>query len=167
MSAPKRIQLSRAKGWRKPEGAVVVSRPSKWGNPFLVVASEGPMWFVRWPDEFDTNHASDRAVVVQRVVALFGALIEGRIKGLPVYVPTRGEIRDELAGRDLACWCPLDQPCHADVLLEIANSEGLPMSAPMSPERDHRNCVQEFCCEHRCVCGFECYYDYQEEDGDV
>ena len=27
----------------------------------------------------------------------------------------------ELRGRDLACWCPLDQPCHADVLLELAN----------------------------------------------
>jgi hypothetical protein len=30
---------------------------------------------------------------------------------------------DELRGRDLACWCPLDEPCHADVLLEIANAE--------------------------------------------
>ena len=34
MTEPKRIQLSRTKGWRKPEGAVVVSRPTKWGNPF-------------------------------------------------------------------------------------------------------------------------------------
>lgn len=34
---------------------------------------------------------------------------------------TTDDIRAELAGRDLACWCPLDQPCHADVLLEIAN----------------------------------------------
>ncbi|MGE2733815.1 DUF4326 domain-containing protein [Mycolicibacterium vaccae] len=31
------------------------------------------------------------------------------------------EIRHELAGRDLACWCPLDDPCHADVLLDLAN----------------------------------------------
>lgn len=31
-------------------------------------------------------------------------------------------IKQELRGKDLACWCPLDQPCHADVLLEIANS---------------------------------------------
>ena len=30
-------------------------------------------------------------------------------------------VREELAGRNLACWCPLDQPCHADVLLELAN----------------------------------------------
>lgn len=28
----------------------------------------------------------------------------------------------ELCGRDLACWCPSDQPCHADVLLELANA---------------------------------------------
>lgn len=31
------------------------------------------------------------------------------------------DVQRELRGRDLACWCPLDQPCHADVLLEIAN----------------------------------------------
>lgn len=31
--------------------------------------------------------------------------------------------RRELRGKNLACWCPLDQPCHADVLLEIANEE--------------------------------------------
>ena len=32
-------------------------------------------------------------------------------------------IRNELAGLDLACWCPLDQPCHADILLDIANTD--------------------------------------------
>jgi hypothetical protein len=31
-------------------------------------------------------------------------------------------LRRDLAGKDLACWCPLGQPCHADVLLELANS---------------------------------------------
>ncbi|MBM4480356.1 DUF4326 domain-containing protein [Rhodococcus hoagii] len=47
-----------------------------------------------------------------------------RHPGDPLYegTPTYHEIRAELAGRDLACWCPLDQPCHADVLLEIANA---------------------------------------------
>ncbi len=34
---------------------------------------------------------------------------------------TEDDVRRELAGRDLACWCPLDGPCHADVLLEVAN----------------------------------------------
>ncbi len=36
--------------------------------------------------------------------------------------PPLEEIRAELRGKDLACWCPLDGPCHADVLLEIANA---------------------------------------------
>lgn len=31
-------------------------------------------------------------------------------------------IAHELAGKNLACWCALDEPCHADILLEIANS---------------------------------------------
>jgi hypothetical protein len=34
---------------------------------------------------------------------------------------TPADIRTGLAGRTLACWCPLDQPCHADVLLLLAN----------------------------------------------
>lgn len=36
-------------------------------------------------------------------------------------VPTVPEIREHLAGADLACWCRLDETCHADVLLEVAN----------------------------------------------
>ncbi|WP_019732123.1 DUF4326 domain-containing protein [Mycobacterium avium] len=36
---------------------------------------------------------------------------------------TTDDVVDELAGHDLACWCPPDQPCHADVLLELANQE--------------------------------------------
>jgi hypothetical protein len=46
-----------------------------------------------------------------------------RRTGIWAKYPTLAEIRRELRGRDLACWCPLDQPCHADVLLEIVNSE--------------------------------------------
>ncbi len=30
---------------------------------------------------------------------------------------------DQLRGKDLVCWCPLDKPCHADVLLRLANEE--------------------------------------------
>ena len=39
---------------------------------------------------------------------------------------TIDEVRRELSGKNLACWCPLNEPCHADVLLEVANA----------PERD-------------------------------
>jgi hypothetical protein len=40
---------------------------------------------------------------------------------VPNFYPTLAEIRAQLTGRDLCCWCPLGRPCHADVLLEIAN----------------------------------------------
>ena len=92
---PKRIQLSRRKGYRKPEGAVVVARPTKWGNPFLV--GEG----------------------MTRAEAVW--LYEAWMTGSPIDPLVPKPDPSELRGKDLACWCPLDQPCHADVLLKLAN----------------------------------------------
>ena len=117
---PHRIQLRRTKGWRKPEGAVVVARPSKWGNPYKVTPFEGG-WSV---DDYYEHHGvfEDERSARARAVELFEQYIQ--IFGL-YEIPL-----DELAalhGRDLACWCPLmDEhgdhvPCHADVLLEVAN----------------------------------------------
>ncbi|HOD84736.1 MAG: hypothetical protein BWX88_05095 [Planctomycetes bacterium ADurb.Bin126] len=96
MTTPRRIQLSRRKGWRLPADTVVVARPSRWGNPFRV----GP----------DMPRVS--------AVAAFRFHLSDR-PGLIPY--TKADVREHLRGKDLACWCPLDQPCHADVLLEIAN----------------------------------------------
>lgn len=90
---PKRIRLSRRSGWRKPETAIVVARPSRWGNPFTV-------------EEYGRTGAIDK----------YRTWIEGRIHDGHANLT-------ELTGRDLACWCPLDEPCHADVLLELANRE--------------------------------------------
>lgn len=89
---PKRIQRKRTKGWKMPEGAVYVGRPTKWGNPFRI---------------------TDQSTA-QRTVELFRELVERG--GWWAVNPKR-----HLRGKDLLCWCPLDQPCHADVLLEIAN----------------------------------------------
>jgi Domain of unknown function (DUF4326) len=107
---PERIQLSRKAGWRKPEGAVVVSRPSKWGNPY-----EG-----------------DRFAAVELFTVMLNMLRAGfplaDDAGDALTYPSDAEIRAELAGRDLACWCMLpDEPgepdvCHAAVLLAIANA---------------------------------------------
>ena len=107
MTAPQRIQLRRAKGWRKPEGAVVVARPSKWGNPF-VVRPDGPD---AWTVEGVVEHVSRGTARGCAVQAYRHALVRGELD------VTVGYARDALAGRDLACWCPLGQPCHADVLL--------------------------------------------------
>lgn len=97
---PKRIRLERSKGWRKPAGAVVVARPTKWGNP--------------WHIGLDMTRA--------RAVELHARWIKGEMGD------ELAEQRDrllgslgELRGRELACWCPLDGPCHADTLIEIAN----------------------------------------------
>lgn len=113
---PQRIQRKRIKGWRMPEGAVYVGRPSKWGNPYRW--SEYPA--VRWDmdGEPHRNSKGDRqrwSVTDYRFQFL--AEVHGHKDA-----PTREEIRRELAGKDLACWCALGDPCHADVLLEIANA---------------------------------------------
>lgn len=152
---PRRIQLRRTKGWLKPEGAIVVARPSKWGNPFryrtpygLVrfgprhesrfgrswdyegrISADGSrhdMWFAA--DDVVETHV--RYASRSELVEMFRLTLVAPTPGMRMAYPsnfghlakvTSDEIRTELAGHDLCCWCPLDQPCHADVLLELAN----------------------------------------------
>lgn len=75
-----------------PEGAVYVGRPGKWGNPFN-----------------ERSFGRTKAV-------------DGYRSHLKLQLKIGRLDPEELRGKDLACWCPLDQPCHADVLLELANS---------------------------------------------
>ena len=111
---PKRIQRRRTKGWRKPEGAVYVGRGTKWGNPWRVVKLvEGP-WCIVEPDGRRIKFLNMEDAV-RTAVSWFNEAIPNGWEGVPDY----DEIRSELAGKDLMCWCPLGQPCHADVLLEI------------------------------------------------
>lgn len=101
-----RIQRRRTKGWRMPEGAVYVGRPTKWGNPF--------------------TGNGDRALAVARYREWLGEARQIEVCAPTGYIyvqPRVGEILT-LADLDLACWCPLDQPCHGDVLLELANGGG-------------------------------------------
>lgn len=105
---PIRVQLSRKKGWRKPEGAVVVSRPSKWGNPYKLDAYPSGMTL------------DDRRV---HALDCFRRLLLGQIEQPAVSLAfTVDDVKRELAGKDLCCWCSLSKGCHADILLEIANS---------------------------------------------
>ena len=110
MTAPKRIQRKRSKGWRMPEGAVYVGRPSKWGNPFKA----GSVMFLTGLKAGERADTGD-------VVRMYRNALTGKS---PAAASARERVQRELAGKDLACWCPLDQPCHADVLLEIANGDG-------------------------------------------
>ncbi|MFY0638690.1 DUF4326 domain-containing protein [Maricaulis maris] len=102
MPSPRRIRLRRTKGFRKPPAAITVTRATRWGNPYLVA-------------EWGRHKA----------VALFReAFIErGEIVG-PKGLVTVEEIRAQLKGKDLCCYCNEADPCHAEVLLWVANSTG-------------------------------------------
>lgn len=124
--SPARIQRRRTKGWRKPEGAVIVTRPSRFGNPFTFAMA----YELGYADHGDTETAR------RAVLGAFRSWLAGNrlmwqseegdtarqrlLDGLP-----------ELRGKDLACYCPLPEPgqpdhCHATVLLELANREETP-----------------------------------------
>lgn len=107
MTAPVRIRLSRAKGWRMPPNTVKVDRTTRWGNPFKVGDLHCPN--------------------AEEAVRMFRARLPGGKLFRPAHPESHmGQIAanlNELRGKNLACWCPLDAPCHADVLLELANRE--------------------------------------------
>lgn len=128
-SKPQRIQLSRRKGWRMPPNTVKVSRPSAFGNPWIV-GNPGAVMMdgTRIRIGFDlTAHGA-----VLRFKAWlngeFGATAgsyESPQWGFVMVPPGRAEIMKNLTGlrgKNLACWCKPGEPCHADVLLELANS---------------------------------------------
>ena len=106
---PKRIQLRRTKGWKKPEGAIVVSRPSKWGNPAVFGGAR--------VSEAEGTRVTESIKDAQTAVGFFRDMLTYPIRPYP----SHAEIRAELRGKDLCCWCPVNAPCHADVLIEIAN----------------------------------------------
>ena len=110
---PRRIQLRRAKGWRRPEGAVNCARPGHWGNPFRVGVDGTAAECVADYVELLCGPA-DAVILVDGV-----SIVEQRAYRAWVLSHI-----DELRGRDLACWCRPGQPCHADVLLRLANASG-------------------------------------------
>lgn len=107
---PVRIQRKRTKGWKMPANTVYVGRPTKWGNPFIVDAERGQHApyndFTKNVDLWKDWPCKDRATAV----AAYRAMIGRRLSKTDI---------QELRGKNLACFCPLDQPCHADVLLEV------------------------------------------------
>lgn len=105
---PDRIRLSRRKGWRLPENAMSVARPGPFGNPF-VVGRDGT--------------SAECVTLYRHMLAGYFALTSGPT--IEAQRQARQTVLDrlpELRGKPLACWCSLDGPCHADVLLELANA---------------------------------------------
>ena len=103
---PERIQLSRRKGWRIPPGTVKVDRSTKWGNPWTVEKAR------------EAGYAGTDGQLRAMCAGMFRNAL---LRDLPAVAQVRATLH-ELRGKNLACWCPLDGPCHADVLLELANS---------------------------------------------
>lgn len=105
---PKRIQRRRARGWKLPDGAVCVTRPGPWGNPFVV----------------------GRDGTAEECTRLYATLLAGSIclsvkATIEEQRAARAHVLDhghELRGRDLACWCSEKaQWCHANVLMAVVN----------------------------------------------
>jgi hypothetical protein len=95
MPTPHRLQLSRRRGSRLAEDAIVVARPTKWGNPYK-------------PGKLTRAEA---------VAKYRRDLLAGKLN------VSIEDAQRELKGRNLACWCSLDGPCHAEVLIEFANKK--------------------------------------------
>jgi hypothetical protein len=110
IETPRRIQLTRIKGSRLPANTVKVDRSTRWGNPFHTHGDGYPM---------------DRAAAVaafEHHLTTSGAFLTGA--RFPV--TTLADIRTQLRGKNLACWCPLPDLgeadlCHGAVLLRLAN----------------------------------------------
>ena len=107
---PIRVQLSRKKGARLPPNTVNVARPTKWGNPY-VVGIDG-----------DAAHciAEYRRMLIGEPMVSWPKDPQAAEAALH-FAPGDFDAQEELRGKNLACWCKLSDPCHADVLLELAN----------------------------------------------
>lgn len=118
---PTRVQRRRDKGWRAPAGARYVGRGSKWGNPYKVVEKSGG-----WHVEHDMGGGIGTFLDVGEARRLAVRSFEAHLERNP---DLAADVRQDLAGRDLMCFCPLTDrghvvPCHADTLLILANTPG-------------------------------------------
>jgi hypothetical protein len=143
---PVRMRLSRAKGFDLQKASLAlnglpaakVTRPGKWGNPFNFASSDNCWNALALGCRGDAKGRREAAVKAfrqwvddprGRVKEIeFGVVMEAKGKTMQLgpraqagIAPSHEEIREALGGKNLACFCPPDQPCHAGVLLEIAN----------------------------------------------
>ena len=112
MSAPRRIQLKRTKGWRLPEGTINVARPGRYGNPYRI----GQLH----QRQDDHNNWTLGKLTRHEAVELFRQDIEAALSGGTIDLRVV-EMLAELRGHDVACWCGENEECHGDVWLEVAN----------------------------------------------
>jgi hypothetical protein len=96
---PERIQRKRTAGWRMPANTISVTRPGKYGNPYCdadgcAAPEDCVRYFREWLERIRFSEPKMFAEYIQ-----------------------------PLRGKNLACWCKVGAPCHADILLEVANGD--------------------------------------------
>lgn len=112
LAPPVRVQRKRSAGWQAPPNTIYVGRPTKWGNPWRIGRAACACRSVG-----ECTHNNFRCVTAAEAVEAYRFwLAEGHTS------QRRAEKLDPLRGKNLSCWCRLDQPCHADVLLALANT---------------------------------------------
>jgi len=128
LSKPIRIQIKRTKGFnlqaQSPDGRPVVSvcRPWKWGNP-ISVEKAGNGLYKNYPFKVVEKH-KDSYIHHVFLCKSYKEAIDLLFTKYSFFTDkNKDTIKTELKGKHLACWCPLGSPCHADVLLQIANEE--------------------------------------------
>lgn len=119
MTKPIRIQLSRRKGWRMPPNTVKVCRPGRHGNPWKIrQLSPSGRWVVEGPRAPMFGHMCGNEEGARLLaVKLHRESFDG-----PNGDQLRKQAQDDLRGKNVACFCGLNVPCHGDTLLEIANA---------------------------------------------
>lgn len=112
----KRVQRKRSKGWKLPDNTVCVDRSSRWGNPFKVGQQYGDL---PWPilDKLMRRRYIDQSALMDNsaVTEAFRIYLACTNEGMQLLE----KAKKQLAGKDLACWCKLDQCCHADVYIDL------------------------------------------------
>jgi len=111
--SPVRIQRSRQKGFKTPENTIYVGRPTKWGNPFKVIG-EKDIWFVVEENDNPICSFVTEKEALDCCVEMYKEYIshEHNLGIVNIF---------DLKGKNLSCFCSLSKPCHADILLKIAN----------------------------------------------
>lgn len=99
---PHRIQRKRTKGWKMPPNTVCVTRGTPYGNPFRV------------------GGGVSASEAVQRYAIHMASYFSWVLKQ-PGGAQQLEDFLAPIRGKNLACYCKPDEPCHADVLLKLAN----------------------------------------------
>lgn len=118
----KRVQRKRTKGWRMPENTIYVGRGSEWGNPFTI----GKIYYASNMIEAAMIANGDKSLL-DKLLKGNGLLIKDRELSLKLFrnlaLCFERKKYAPLAGKNLACWCSLSDPCHADILLKLADKK--------------------------------------------